>query len=117
MKLNAVVHTGLLSVAAMGCGAKPPAEPPAATFITGREWVLVALGERSSPVGAVGAPATVLVAAPWASTDSRPEALCAAKSSVAGMLPVPATTSASIVPASKSVNAISVARPTSSARP
>ena len=59
MKLNAVVHTGLVYVAAMGCGTKPPAEPPAATSITGREWVLVALGERSSPVGAGGKPATI----------------------------------------------------------
>jgi heat shock protein HslJ len=68
------VGSGLLCLAMIGCGGKPPAdEPPsspgmadaaapraaAARSIAGPEWVLVLLGERPAPTGAGGRPATI----------------------------------------------------------
>lgn len=62
-----------LTLAALGCDAKPPAQdgpPPsdlpeatpaadAAAPITDQDWILVALGERSSPKGAGERPLTL----------------------------------------------------------
>jgi heat shock protein HslJ len=70
---NVVVRASLCFALA-GCGDRPPADTPAAsppagdtavaptsvaTSIGGREWVLVALGEQASPLGAGGKPATI----------------------------------------------------------
>jgi heat shock protein HslJ len=59
---STIALAGLLYLGVIGCGPRsaaggPPSSP--GTAITGREWVLVALGERSSPVGAGGKPATI----------------------------------------------------------
>lgn len=52
-----------LLLAAIGCGPKPSADAPAASpsgvSITDRDWVLVSLGERSSPIGAKDQPITL----------------------------------------------------------
>src|SRR6266511_773660 len=57
------VSVALFLTAAVGCGPKPPSPGPppplATTTIADREWALVTLGERSTPLGAGGRPATL----------------------------------------------------------
>ena len=52
-----------LALSALACGTKPPAQLPpqavaatAPSTITGRDWVLVALGEQTSPMGSKAQP-------------------------------------------------------------
>lgn len=63
--MNAVSLTtiSLLVFAAIGCRKEPPRGDAASNVqsstLSGREWVLIALGERSEPTGAGGRPATL----------------------------------------------------------
>ncbi len=65
--MRSIIAPCLIVLALAGCDKKPPGEqppaaseqPPAAADITDRDWVLVALGEQTSPLGAGNEPATL----------------------------------------------------------
>jgi len=73
MRRTARVVTGVIFLAAAGCTAnRPAADPPAdrpsppdlsaaarAAGLTGREWQLIAFGDRPAPLGAGGRAATM----------------------------------------------------------
>ncbi len=64
MRWNAAILSAGFALCA-ACGQKPPAEPPSqsaastSTNITGRDWVLVALGDRTAPFGPQQQPPTL----------------------------------------------------------
>jgi len=63
MRLHPSLCLSLLLLALIGCAPKPPApeQPPSSTGgpITDRDWVLIALGERSAPLGSGNRPITL----------------------------------------------------------